>query len=145
VGEQTDLLHADQQGLSAKQNEAANKQEMQRIALTKAQADLQQNNRELQTVSKQIFALKDGMAETSKDMSKLSSRYDSCTRNILGMSKGFHDMSRHVNQGEHGLLPPKSARRLPELRGGSRAGSRAASPERSNPIGDQTLEFRCFP
>jgi len=158
VGEQTDLVHADQQALSTTQNEAANKQEMQRIALTKAQADLQQTNKEVQALNKQIFALKDGMAETSKDMTKLSSRYDSCTRNILGMSKGFHDMSRHVSQGEHGLLQPKSARRLPELRGGSKAGSRvgsrAASPEKSsccnhsNPILDQAaaaLESWRFP
>mmetsp|Transcript_60366 Transcript_60366/g.116424 ORF Transcript_60366/g.116424 Transcript_60366/m.116424 type:complete len:502 (+) Transcript_60366:109-1614(+) len=145
MGEQADLLHADQQGLSAAQNQAANKQEIQRIALTKTQADLQQTNKEIQTIGKQIFALKDGMAETSKDMSKLSSRYDSCTRNILGMSKGFHDMSRHVSQGEHGLLQPKSARRLPELRGGSRAGSRAASPERGNSISDEMFDSRRFP
>jgi len=140
LGEQADLLHADQQGLRSAHNEALNKQELHRIALAKTQADLNHANKEIHHASKQVFALKDGMADTNKDLNKLGSRYDSCTRNILGMSKGFQDISRHVHQGEHGLLQPKSARRLPELRGTSRPGS----PERSSPVGDQTFEPRRF-
>jgi len=140
LGEQADLLHADQQGLRSAHNEALNKQELHRIALAKTQADLNHANKEIHHASKQVFALKDGMADTNKDLNQLGSRYDSCTRNILGMSKGFQDISRHVHQGEHGLLQPKSARRLPELRGTSRPGS----PERSSPVGDQTFEPRRF-
>jgi len=140
LGEQADLLHADQQVLRAAHNEAANQQELQRISLAKTQADLNNANNQINHASKQVFALQDGMAETSKDVSKLGSRYDSCTRNILGMSKGFQDMSRHVHHGEHGLLQPKSARRLPELQGNSRPGS----PERSSPLGSHTFEPRRF-
>jgi len=145
LGEQADLLHADQQGLRSAHNEAANKQELQRIALAKTQADLNNANKEIHLSSKQVFCLKDGMAETNKDVNKLGSRYDSCTRNLLGMSKGFQDISRHVHHGEHGLLQPKSARRLPELRGTSRPGSRPSSAERVSPLGDQTFEPRRFP
>mmetsp|Transcript_133910 Transcript_133910/g.267243 ORF Transcript_133910/g.267243 Transcript_133910/m.267243 type:complete len:502 (+) Transcript_133910:98-1603(+) len=140
LGEQADLLHADQKGLREAHNEAANKQELQRIALAKTQADLSHANKEIHHASKQVFALQDGMAETSKDVTTLGSRYDSCTRNILGMSKGFQDISRHVHQGEHGLLQPRSARRLPELRSTSRHGS----PERSSPLSNQTFEPRRF-
>jgi len=140
LSEQTDLLHADQQALRTAHNDAANKQELHRISLTKTQADLNKANKDIHQASKQVFALQDGMAETSKDVTTLGSRYDSCTRNILGMSKGFQDISRHVHQGEHGLLQPRSARRLPELRSTSRHGS----PERSNPLSNQTFEPRRF-
>jgi len=140
LGEQADMLHADQQMLRAAHNEAANKQELHRISLAKTQADLNNANKEIHHASKKFFELQDGAAETSKDVIKLGSRYDSCTKNLLGMSKGFQDISRHVHQGEHGLLSPKTARKLPELRATSRHGS----PERSSPLGNQTFEPRRF-
>jgi len=115
LAEQADMLHADQKGLRAAQTEVAYKMEMQRLSLSKAQADLQQTGREIETTTKHLFSLKDSLTETNVNMSKMGNRYDTCTRNILGMSKGFQDISRHVVQGEHGLLAPKTARRLPDI------------------------------
>merc|ERR1719362_131270 len=131
VGEQADLLHSDQQGLRAAHNEAVNKQELHRIALSKTQADVQSANKELHATTKHVHNLRDGLSETNVNMSKLGGRYDTCNKNILGMSKGLQDMSRHVTQGEHGLLQPKSARRLPELAGAPMIfTSRPGSPDR---------------
>mmetsp|Transcript_36236 Transcript_36236/g.69812 ORF Transcript_36236/g.69812 Transcript_36236/m.69812 type:complete len:489 (-) Transcript_36236:93-1559(-) len=131
LGEQSDLLHADQQNLRTAHNDAINKQEVHRIALTKTQADLQHATKELQSTGKQVHVLKDGLAETNLGMTKLGGRYDSCTRNIMGMTKGLQDISKSVGQGEHGLLPPKSARRLPEISYATARISRGPSPVRS--------------
>jgi len=131
VGEQADLLHADQQGLLAAHNDSVNKQELQRIALAKTQADVQTASKELNATAKHLHSLKDGLSETNNNMSKLGGRYDTCTKNMLGLSKGLMDISRHVTQGEHGLLQPKSARRLPDLQvGPTQYTSRPGSPER---------------
>jgi chromosome segregation ATPase len=115
VGEQADLLHADQQGLRVAHNDAVNKQELHRIALAKTQADVQSAHKELHATSKHVHNLRDGLSDTNLNLSKVGGRYDTCTKSMLGLSKGLQDISRHVTQGEHGLLPPKSARRLPEL------------------------------
>ena len=47
LGEQADMLHADQQALRAAHTEAANKQELHRISLAKTQADLSHANKEI--------------------------------------------------------------------------------------------------
>jgi len=114
---QANMFQADQQKLRASQNDTINRQEVQGIALAKTQADLQNATKEIHSASKQIHVLKDGLAETNLSMTKLGSRYDSCTKNIMGMTKGLHDISKSVGQGEHGLLRPKSAtaRRLPGI------------------------------
>lgn len=119
VGEQADLLHTDQQGLQAAHNDTVNKQELHRIALAKTHADVQTANKELQATSKHVHNLRDSLSETNVNLSKMGGRYDTCTKNMLGLSRGLQDISRHVTQGEHGLLQPKSARRLPELSVGS--------------------------
>jgi len=115
LGEQADLMRADHQALRALQNEATNKLEGHRILLSKTQAELQHAGNEIGKTNGAVSTLKDGLAEAHMHVSRLGSRYDACTRNILGMSKGFQDMSRHMNQGEQGLLPPKTPRKLPEL------------------------------
>jgi chromosome segregation ATPase len=131
LGEQSDLLHADQLNLRTAHNDAVNKQEVHRIALAKTQADLQHATKELHSAGNQMHVLKDGLAETNLSMTKLGGRYDSCTRNIMGMTKGLQDISKSVGQGEHGLLPPKSVRRLPEINSATVRNSRDPSPVRS--------------
>jgi len=131
LGEQSDLLHADQQNLRTAHSDAVNKQEVHRIALAKTQADLHHATKELHSTGKQVHSLKDCLAETNLSMTKLGGRYDSCTKNIMGMTKGLQDISKSVGQGEHGLLPPKSARRLPEINSTTARISRDSSPVRS--------------
>jgi chromosome segregation ATPase len=116
LGEQSDLLHADQQNLRIAHSDAINKQELHRVALVKTQSDLHHATRELQSTGKQLYNLKDGLAETNMGMTRLGGRYDSCTKNIMGMTKGLQDISKSVGQGEHGLLSPKGPRRLPDIR-----------------------------
>jgi len=116
LGEQSDLLHNDQQNLRIAHSDATNKQEMHRVALAKTQADLHHATKELQSTGKQLYNLKDGLAETNMSMTRLGGRYDSCTKNIMGMTKGLQDISKSVGQGEHGLLSPKTSRRLPDIR-----------------------------
>jgi len=134
LGEQSDMLHTDQQNLRIAHSDAINKQELHRVALTKTQADLHHATKELQSTGKQLYNLKDGLAETNLSMTRLGGRYDSCTKNIMGMTKGLQDISKSVGQGEHGLLSPKTSRRLPDIRPPSvRAtrSSRESSPLRS--------------
>jgi chromosome segregation ATPase len=115
LGEQADLMRADHLAIRSIQNEASNKIEGHRILLSKTQVDLQHAGAELGKTNNNLNNLKESLAEANVNVSKLGNRYDACTKNILGMSKGFHDMSRHMNQGE-GLLPSKSPRKLPELK-----------------------------
>eukprot|EP00419_Tripos_fusus_P091013 CAMPEP_0172871782 /NCGR_PEP_ID=MMETSP1075-20121228/92280_1 /TAXON_ID=2916 /ORGANISM="Ceratium fusus, Strain PA161109" /LENGTH=512 /DNA_ID=CAMNT_0013722063 /DNA_START=41 /DNA_END=1579 /DNA_ORIENTATION=- len=115
LGEQADLMRADHQALRALQNESANKLEGHRILLSKTQAELQHAGDEIGKTNSHMSSLKEGLAEANGHVSRLNNRYDSCTKNILGMSKGFQDMSRHMNQGDQVMLPTKTPRRLPEL------------------------------
>jgi len=115
LGEQAELMRADHLAMRAMQNEASNKLEGHRILLSKTQVDLQHVGDGLGKTNNNFNTLKESLAEANVNVSKLGNRYDACTKNILGMSKGFQDMSRHMNQGE-GLLPSKSPRKLPELK-----------------------------
>mmetsp|Transcript_89211 Transcript_89211/g.177371 ORF Transcript_89211/g.177371 Transcript_89211/m.177371 type:complete len:512 (-) Transcript_89211:133-1668(-) len=135
IGEQADLMRADHQALRAMQNDTCNKLEGHRILLSKTQAELQHAGNEIGKTNSSVTALKDSLAEANANVSKLGNRYDSCTKNILGMSKGFQDMSRHMNQGEQGLMPQKTPRKLPELNAmllGS--GERGNSINRGTPV-----------
>mmetsp|Transcript_23249 Transcript_23249/g.72397 ORF Transcript_23249/g.72397 Transcript_23249/m.72397 type:complete len:489 (+) Transcript_23249:22-1488(+) len=115
-----DMLQLDFRGLHAAQTDLANKVEVNRVSLTQTQSDLQHTSATVDTTNGSLLQLKDGLAAMDMTISKLGSRYDTCTRNIQGMSKGLADVSKHVSQGDHGLLPPKSphSRRLPSLHSG---------------------------
>jgi len=131
LGEQSDLLHADQQMLRTAHNDAVNKQEVHRIALAKTTADLHNAAKELHSTGRQVHVLKDSITETNLGMTKLGGRYDSCTKNIAGMTKGLQDISKSVGQGEHGLLPPKSARRFTDMGYSTVRANRDSSPVRT--------------
>jgi len=121
LAEKAQLLSTDQKHLRSLQNDTANKLESHRITLSKTQADLEKHGTELDHSKSHISNLRDGIAATNSNMSKLGSRIDFGTKNITDMTKAFQDVSQHVSRGDHGLLRPKSPRsgRLPDIAGGT--------------------------
>lgn len=121
LADKAHVLSADQQNLRGLQNDTASKLESHRITLSKTQADLERHGAELDHSKNHISNLRDGIAATNSNMSKLGSRFDHCTKSISDVSRAFQDVSQHVSRGDHGLLRPKTPRsgRLPDIAGGT--------------------------
>jgi len=125
VGGQVDMLQQDTKSMQSAHGDLASKVDGQRILLTKTQADLKQTGGLVDAANESLLHLKGGLAAMDVTVSKLGSRYDSCTRNVHGVGRGLQDVGRHVAHGDHGMLPPKSplTRRLPNLNLSSTGGS----------------------
>eukprot|EP00411_Alexandrium_monilatum_P096047 CAMPEP_0175737500 /NCGR_PEP_ID=MMETSP0097-20121207/53989_1 /TAXON_ID=311494 /ORGANISM="Alexandrium monilatum, Strain CCMP3105" /LENGTH=198 /DNA_ID=CAMNT_0017045671 /DNA_START=9 /DNA_END=605 /DNA_ORIENTATION=+ len=107
VGGQVEMLQADAKGLQAGQVELASKADAQRISLSKTQADLKHTNGALDGTNENLLHLKDALAAMDVTVTKLGTRYDSCTRNLHGVGRGLADVGKHVTQGDHGMLAPR--------------------------------------
>jgi len=108
VGGHVDHLQGDCKGMLSAQKDLNNRVEAQRIALTKAQADLKNTDACVDSTNENLRQLKDGVTAMDVSVAKLGSRYDVCKRDLHGVSRGLADVSKHVSQGDHGLLSPKS-------------------------------------
>jgi len=107
VGGQVDMLQADTKALHVNQTDLGNKVDAQRISLTKNQADLKHTNDTVDSANENLLRIKDALAAMDVTVSKLGSRYDSCSRNVHGVGRGLADVGKHVTQGDHGMLAPK--------------------------------------
>jgi len=117
LGGQVDMLQQDMKGVQGGHADLAGKVDSQRIALSKTQADLKHTGGIVDSTTENVLHLKGGLAAMDATLSKLGSRYDNCTRNIHGVSRGLADVGKHVAQGDHGMLAPRSPlrNRLPGL------------------------------
>jgi len=124
VGGQVDMLQADQKSMGVNLGDLGNKVDSHRIALTKTQAELKHTGGLVDSANEGLVQLKGGLAAMDTTISKLGSRYDHCTRNVHGVGRGLADVGRHVAQGDHGMLPPKSPQRsrFPSLALGASGG-----------------------
>jgi len=117
LGGQVEHLQHDVRGLHASQTDLTNQLNVQRIVVAKTQTDLKRLDGLADAANDNFLHLKEGIANVDGKVSNLGSRYDNCSRNIHGVSRGLADVGKHVAQGDHGLLPPMSphSRRLPSI------------------------------
>eukprot|EP00927_Polykrikos_kofoidii_P055541 TRINITY_DN49769_c0_g1_i1.p1 TRINITY_DN49769_c0_g1~~TRINITY_DN49769_c0_g1_i1.p1 ORF type:complete len:549 (+),score=93.77 TRINITY_DN49769_c0_g1_i1:118-1647(+) len=89
------------------QKEHACKIELHTMELNKTQSEMRETGSGLEESMRNLKSFKEDLGATIVNVSKLNSCYDSCTRNLQGLSRGFQDAYRHVIAGENGMLPPK--------------------------------------
>jgi len=96
--------------------------ERHEIELRRSESDIRVVFKDIEASKESMKHLKGEMAATNLNLSKLGTRYDSVHNTVMGMSKGIADTSRHVAQGENGMLamPTQGLRAvmLPELNRG---------------------------
>eukprot|EP00927_Polykrikos_kofoidii_P025370 TRINITY_DN22805_c0_g1_i1.p1 TRINITY_DN22805_c0_g1~~TRINITY_DN22805_c0_g1_i1.p1 ORF type:complete len:544 (+),score=77.17 TRINITY_DN22805_c0_g1_i1:76-1707(+) len=90
------------------QKDHACKIEFQSREMSKTQDELRENGTCLDNSLRFMQSMKEDLGTAVANVSKLNSCYDSCTRNLQGLSRGFQDAHRHVMAGENGMLPPKN-------------------------------------
>jgi len=116
MGGQMDMMQQDLKTVQGGQDDLTSKVEGQRNALSKTQADLKQTVGLVDHAHENLIHLKGGLAAVDATVSKLGTRYDSCTRNVSSVGRGLADVGRHVAQGDHGMLPPRSPHKSPHMR-----------------------------
>mmetsp|Transcript_32001 Transcript_32001/g.95334 ORF Transcript_32001/g.95334 Transcript_32001/m.95334 type:complete len:174 (-) Transcript_32001:498-1019(-) len=101
------MLQQDMKGLQASHADVSKRVEVQRVALTKTQADLKNTDSHVDVANENLAHLKNGLANIDMTVSKLGSHYNNCSKSLQGVSRGLADVSKHVSHGEHGMLAPK--------------------------------------
>jgi chromosome segregation ATPase len=73
-----------------------------------AYADIGKLSKDVGISKEELLKLKEELAAANVVIAKLGSRYDVCSGQIQGISKGFQDTSRSVASGAEGMIKPKS-------------------------------------
>lgn len=73
-----------------------------------AYAGIEKLSKDVGVSKEELLKLKDDLAAANVVIAKLGSRYDVCSGQIQGISKGFQDTSRSVATGADGMIKPKN-------------------------------------
>jgi len=103
--------------LTHRQNDEYTKNHYHAALLQQTKIEVDCASAELEKAKSEREHIRDDQAHLQVSNTRLSNRFEACSRSIQGLSKGFQDTERHVLHGECGMLPPKDwkAKALPDV------------------------------